>query len=407
MRLRALSLLALGGALFASVGAQSVSAQAADTPMINASTNPLLRGLKWRSIGPIGQGGRVDDIAVVENDPTTYYVGFATGGIWKTTNAGTTFAPIFDTYRTHSIGDIAHRALRPQHHVRRHRRAEQPAVLVVRRRRVQDHRRRQDLHPDRVSGKPSRSPGSWSTRPTPTSCGWRRSAGCSGPIAERGVFKSTDGGRTWRQGAVRSIRGHGATDLVMHPTNPNVLFASTYARRRTAWGFASGGAGSGIWRSDDGGETWTRLTGNGLPNGTMGRVGARRSRARTRTWSTPRSRSRRTRSPSRRSRPAGGGGGGGGFGGGQQNQPPDPQISGIWRSTDGGRNWEFRSNQNARPMYFSQIRVDPNNDEHASTRPASTSYKSTDGGTTFETMQRPGPRRPPRHLDRSRTTAAT
>ena len=66
--------------------------------MVNVATDPLLRGFRWRSIGPTGQGGRVDDIAVVESNPSTFYVGFATGGLWKTTNMGTTFEPVFDTY---------------------------------------------------------------------------------------------------------------------------------------------------------------------------------------------------------------------------------------------------------------------------------------------------------------------
>ena len=77
------------------------------TPFLNEADEPLLRGFRWRVIGPIGQGGRVDDIAVVESDPATFYVGFATGGIWKTTNRGITVEAIFDTYGTHSIGDLA------------------------------------------------------------------------------------------------------------------------------------------------------------------------------------------------------------------------------------------------------------------------------------------------------------
>lgn len=385
MRLRALSLLALGGALLASAGAQSVSAQASETPMINASTNPLLRGLKWRSIGPIGQGGRVDDIAVVESDPFTYYIGFATGGIMKTTNGGTTFTPIFDTYSTHSIGDMA---IAPS----------DPNIMYVGT--GEPNNRQSSSFGDGVykttdAGRTftqmglreTQSIGRIVVHPTNPNVVWVAAVGhLFGPNPERGVFKSTDGGRTWRH-VLAVDQWTGANDIVIHPTNPNVLFASTYARQRTAWGFASGNAGSGIWRSDDGGERWTRVTGNGLPNGTMGRVALDFSRSNpnviyAQIEVAP------DKEP-RAAQPAQQGGGGGGFGGGQQNLPPDPQVSGIWRSTDGGRTWQFRSNQNARPMYFSQIRVDPNNENTVYTAGVQ-SYKSTDGGATFETMRGQG-----------------
>ena len=92
-----------------------------------------------------------------------------------------------------------------------------------------------------------------------------------GPNPERGVFKTSDGGRTWDH-VLRVDENTGATDLVIDPSNPDTLFAATYQRRRTACCFVGGGPGSGIWRSDDGGESWTRLSGNGLPRGTMGRI---------------------------------------------------------------------------------------------------------------------------------------
>ena len=84
-----------------------VQAQAVDEPLVNQSDDPLLRAFTWRSIGPFGQGGRVDDLAVHPDDPHTYFVGFATGGLWRTTNNGVTFDPVFDTYGTHSVGALA------------------------------------------------------------------------------------------------------------------------------------------------------------------------------------------------------------------------------------------------------------------------------------------------------------
>ena len=137
-------------------------AQDADAP-VNASDHPLLRAFSWRSIGPYGQGGRVDDLAVNPDDPHTYYVGFATGGLWKTTNNGTTFESIFDSYGTHSIGAARGRALQPGRRLGRDRRGQQPAELLVRGRRLQVRGRRQDLHPrgaardaiDRARDRPS------------------------------------------------------------------------------------------------------------------------------------------------------------------------------------------------------------------------------------------------------------
>src|SRR5690348_18289833 len=89
------------------IGAQGTQPAAAPPPPIHASDDPILRNFTWRSIGPANMGGRIDDIAVVETAPSTYYVGFATGGLWKTTNNGTTFTPIFDEQPVTSIGDIA------------------------------------------------------------------------------------------------------------------------------------------------------------------------------------------------------------------------------------------------------------------------------------------------------------
>ena len=114
--------------------------------MINQSTDPLLAPFRFRSIGPASMGGRIDDIAVAETDPNIIYLGYAVGGVFKSENNGTTFEPVFDTYTTASIGDIAIHPTQPEHRLRRHRRAEQPPDLVVRRRHLQDHRRRQDLH---------------------------------------------------------------------------------------------------------------------------------------------------------------------------------------------------------------------------------------------------------------------
>ncbi len=239
-------------------------------PQINVASDPLLRGFRWRSIGPAGQGGRVDDIAVSEQDPRIIYVGFATGGLWKSVNNGTTFQPVFDTYPVSSVGDVA---LAPSNH---------DIVYVG----TGEANNRQSssfgagIYKSTDGGKTFTELGLRETQsiarivvhPTNPDIVWVAANGqLFGANPERGVFKSSDGGRTFRK-VLFVDNNTGATDLVIDRSNPDVLFAATYQRRRASWGFASGGPGSGIWRSENGGENWTRLGGNGLPSGTMGRV---------------------------------------------------------------------------------------------------------------------------------------
>jgi photosystem II stability/assembly factor-like uncharacterized protein len=369
--------------------------QAADTmpkrAVLNVSDDPVLRPFRWRSIGPVGQGGRVDDIAVVENDTRTFYVGFATGGLWKTTNRGTTFEPIFDTYGTHSVGDIA---IAPS----------DPNIIWVG---TGEPNNRQSssfgdgIYKSQDGGKTFTHTGLRETQtiarvvvhPTNPDIVWVAANGrLFGANPERGVFMTTDGGRTWTR-TLYVDENTGATELLIDPANPDRLFAATYQRRRTSWGFNGGGAGSGIWRSEDGGRKWTRLEGNGLPRGTMGRVALDIAR------SNPRILYAQIEVAPDREQPivaqngaqqggGGGGGGGGGFGG-NSNAPPDSQLSGVWRSDDGGQSWRFLNNHNVRPMYFSQIRVDPTNPEIVYTAGVQF-YKSIDGGKNFAQVDGPG-----------------
>ncbi len=379
---------------------------------VNQSDDPMLKIFRWRSIGPAGQGGRVDDIAVVEDDPATFYVGFATGGVWKTINNGTTFEPIFDTYSSASIGDIA---IAP---------SDRDIVWVGT---GEPNNRQSSSFGDGVykstdGGKTFTYMGLRETQtiarivihPTNPDIVWLAAVGhLFGPNSERGVFKTQDGGRTWRR-VLFVDENTGATDLVIDPSNPNTLFAATYQRRRTAWGFVGGGPGSGIWRSDDGGETWNRTTGNGLPGGTMGRIALDFSRSNPNViYAQIEVAPDKLPVVAQRGRAGQGQGGtqgpGGGFGGAppcpqtgvvqearaeveqpgappQQAQEPDPECSGIWRSNDKGRTWQFVANQNVRPMYFSQIRVDPN-DENTVYTAGVQAYKSTDGGRTWRILR--------------------
>ena len=202
--------------------------------------------------------GRVSDIAVYEPNTAIFYVGTAHGGVWKTTNNGVDLRGPVPGRRADVDRRRRRLAEQPGSGVGRHRRIEQPPEHVVGRRRLQVDRRRQDLRRTWASAPPATSTASSSTRATTTSSSSRRPGSLWGPGGERGVYKTTDGGRTWKQ-TLKVDDDTGANDLVMDPTNHQILYATTYQRRRTACCMNGGGPGSGIWKSTDAGETWTRL----------------------------------------------------------------------------------------------------------------------------------------------------
>jgi photosystem II stability/assembly factor-like uncharacterized protein len=305
-------------------------------------------------------------------------VGFATAGLWKTTNNGVTFRDVFATYETSSIGDVA---IAPS----------DPSIVWVGTGEVNNRQSSSfgaGIYKSVDGGESfvrmglanAQSIARVVVHPSDPDVVWAAVNGhLFGPNEERGVYKTTDGGETGEK-VLYVDENTGATDLVIHPTDPNVLFAATYQRRRTACCFVGGGPGSGIWRSSDGGDTWMRLEGNGLPRGTMGRIALAMTPADPNVVyaqievaadrETPLTDSERAEWEALDD---------------DDELPPDPQWSGVWRSTDGGDTWEFRSNENGRPMYFSQIRVDPNDPETVYVVDQRV-HKSTDGGRTFERL---------------------
>lgn len=356
----------------------------------------MLRRFLWRGIGPASMGGRIDDIAVVETNPYTFYVGFATGGVWKTVNNGTTFQPIFDTYSSASIGDIA---VAPS----------DPNVVWVG---TGEPNNRQSssigdgIYKSTDAGKTFTKMGLQDSQtiarividPKDANTVYVAVLGhLFGANKERGIYKTTDGGTTWSN--VHFINEDtGFTDIAMDASDSKTLYAASYQRRRTSWGFNGGGPGSGIWKTTDAGKTWKKLEGNGLPVGLLGRVGLDVSRSNPNIiyaqmevgpsqgtggeepvvagQASPTPTPTPTPTPAPSASPAAS----------PSPTPPDPKKPGVWRSDDKGKTWRIVSNENNRPMYYSQIRVDPKNPENVFVAGLNFSI-STNGGKTFKSLQ--------------------
>ena len=417
----------------------------APLPMINQANDPLLKTFRFRSIGPASMGGRIDDIAVSESDPNIIYVGYAAGGVFKSDNNGTTFTPVFETYSSASIGDIA---IHPTN----------PDVVYVGT--GEANNRQTSTFGDGIykttdGGKTFTNIGLKDTQtiarividPKKPDTVYVASPGhLFGPNPERGIFKTTDGGKTWNK-AKFIDDDTGFTDLAIDPVNTSILYAASYQRRRSGCCFNGGGPGSALWKTVDAGKTWTKVSGSGLPPGTYGRIALDVSRSNPNVvfvqveagevgapqparGADPNAATETTPPGAAAVTPPGGapaagaargvataaaGGGGrggynwcnnagpgGGFGrgGGQGGTVPplDAARGGVFRSGDKGKSWTLVSNCNARPMYFSQLRVDPSNEKaiYVAGLPVA---KSLDGGKTFATLDETGGHGDPGHVD--------
>lgn len=227
--------------------------------------------LKWRDVGPVVQGGRLVDIEVVPGQPYSFYVAYASGGVWKTTNNGVTFEPLSDQWPSMIIGDIA---LDPN----------DPTRLWIGTGENNSSRSSyggMGVYLSTDGGRTVRYMGLGDSDrigkilvdPNDSS---RIVVGAAGklytPGGERGVYLSEDGGESWTE-VLKGGRWTGVIDMAFEPGNPSVVYASTWERSRRPWNFVEGGEGSGVWRSRDGGRTFSRLAG-GLPVGEhVGRIG--------------------------------------------------------------------------------------------------------------------------------------
>lgn len=318
-----------------------------------------LAGLTLRNIGPANMSGRFVDMDVVESDPYTMYVASATGGVFRTRDNGITWEPVFEREATHSVGDVA--IFQPN-----------PNIVWVG---TGERANRQSVgwgdgvYKTADAGKTwqntglrqSRHIGRIVTHPSNPDVVWVAAQGSVwGPGGDRGVYKTTDGGKTWTR-TLHVDEDTGATDIAIDPQDPSILYAAMYQRRRTAFGFDGGGPGSGLYKSTDAGQTWTRLTGNGLPNGDMGRIGISVYRKDPRIVYVSIEQGFRYNASTAYTERRGG----------------------IYRSNDRGATWRHMSDWNPRPMYASQPTVDPNDDRRIYMM-NSYSY-SDDAGETFTT----------------------
>lgn len=313
-----------------------------------------LKALKPRNIGPAGMSGRITAIDAVVNEPDTWFVGAASGGVWKTTNAGATWTSIFDKQPTINIGSIAIQQSNPN------------IVWVGT---GEGNPRNsinlgEGIYKTMDGGKTWKRMGLEKTRNLhriiidPTNSNIVYAAAIGNPYAEhpeRGVFKTTDGGETWNR-ILYTNDTSGCAELVMDPSNPNKLIANMWQHRRTPWSFRSGGPGGGLYITVDGGKNWEKMgKEDGLPAGNLGRIGIAFAR------SMP----------------------------GRVYAMVEATKNGLYKSDDGGFKWEVITEAPAivtnRPFYFQDIAVDPKNENRIYSIHDIVEV-SEDGGKTFRTM---------------------
>jgi photosystem II stability/assembly factor-like uncharacterized protein len=315
----------------------------------------LLKNMQWREVGPY-RGGRADAVVGIADQPETYYFGSTGGGVWKTTDGGQTWRSVSDGFFGGSIGAVA---VAPS----------DPAVVYV------------GAGEETIRGNVSHGDGMWKS--TDAGKTWKHiglddsrhisrirvhpnnpdlvyvaaMGHAFGPNEQRGVFRSRDGGKTWDR-VLYVSRDAGAVDLTFDPSNPRILYASTWRFRRTGYSFESGGEGSALWKSTDGGDNWQELSrNNGMPKGTLGIIGVSVS-------------------------------------------PTNPQNvyaiveakdGGVYRSRDAGETWtkvSTDSDLRQRAWYYTRIYADPKDEDTAYVVNVGF-HKTKDGGKSWSRIRVP------------------
>lgn len=312
------------------------------------------KNMKARNIGPSGMSGRIVAIDAVHNNPAIIYLGAASGGIWKTENGGALWTPVFDDQPILNIGSIAIQQTNPS---------------VVWAGTGEGNPRNslnigEGIYKSLDAGKTWKRMGLEKTRNIhrviidPNNPNTVYVAAIGNPYAqhsERGVYKTIDGGESWNR-ILYVNDTTGCAELVMDPSNPNKMIASMWQHYRQPWRMTSGGSGSGMYITIDGGKNWKRLTKqDGLPDGNLGRIGIAFARS----------------MPSR------------------VYAKIEATKNGLYKSDDGGFNWQLVNNKpddvTDRPFYYQEIYVDPKNENRIYDIHSTVTY-SEDGGKTFATM---------------------
>jgi photosystem II stability/assembly factor-like uncharacterized protein len=335
--------------------ATSAPKTSAASPVAKSSGVEILDGLQWREVGPY-RGGRADTVTGVPGQPKVYYFGSSGGGVWKTIDGGQSWSPVSDGFFGGSIGAVA---VAPS----------DPSVVYAG---TGEETIRGNVSPGAGIWKSTDAGKSWThiglddsqqiarirVHPSNPDLVYVAALGHAfGPGETRGVYRSRDGGKSWER-ILFVNRDSGAVDLAMDPTNPRILYASTWRFHRGPYIFESGGDGSALWKSTDGGESWKELSSNkGMPKGTLGIIGVAVS-------------------------------------------PSNPQNvyaiveakeGGVFRSRDGGDTWEKTSSSadlRQRAWYYSRIYADPT-DEDTSYVVNVRFHRSKDGGKSWTSIPTP------------------
>ena len=329
-----------------------LKAVATPSPSPTPSPGPPFASMSWRAIGPAAGGGRITSVAGSSSDPKLYYVGSAGGGVWKSANGAQTWDPVFEKQDVAAIGAVT---IDP---------TDNKTVWVG----TGESNPRNDVSYGDGVYKSTDGGDTWSNVGLKGSRYISRIlvdprdhnhviVGALGDAfadsSQRGVYVSDDGGRSWKQTLYVGPES-GACDLAMDPQNPSVIYAGIWKFQRRPWTFVSGGTEDGLYKSTDGGATWTQLQGHGLPAAPMGRIGL-------------------AVAPSD---------------GNRVYAVIESKEGVLWRSDDGGNNWEMVSKDSlvdARPFYFSHVEVDPKNPN----RVYAISFEvmlSTNAGKTFKSV---------------------
>lgn len=330
-------------------------AQEEKEPLHDPST---YSGLSFRSLGPAISSGRISAFAVNPEDHSTYYVASASGGVWKTTDGGVTYDPIFDQQGSYSIGTVT---LAPGH----------PNIVWVGTGENNNQRSvnyGDGIYRSRDGGKSwekmglenSEHIGKIIVHPKDPDIVY---VAAYGPLwssgGDRGVYKTTNGGEDWER--ILHIDEHtGVADIAMDPENPEVLYAASHQRRRRTWTYIGGGPGSGLHKTENGGEDWRKIE-KGLPKTQLGRIGLAVAPTKPSTV----------------------------YAIVEASQGKD----GFYRSTDKGESWERRSGHATSGNYYQEIMVDPNDADRVYAMNTFTHY-TEDGGKSFQRLGREN-----RHVD--------